>query len=65
MNTHKEFHLFKKGQNLKISGDANTFPEVFKIEGDTKKIMISLPKLKSICKLTVLSLICNCCRKRI
>lgn len=31
------FIYLKKGQNLKISGDANTFPEVFKIEGDAKK----------------------------
>jgi len=31
------FIYLKKGQDLKISGDANTFPEVFKIEGDAKK----------------------------
>ncbi len=31
------FIYLKKGQNLKISGDATTFPEVYKIEGDAKK----------------------------
>lgn len=30
------FIYLKKGQNLKISGDAMTFPEVYKIEGDAK-----------------------------
>ncbi|WP_028123442.1 TlpA family protein disulfide reductase [Epilithonimonas tenax] len=31
------FIYLKKGQTLKISGDAATFPEVYKIEGDAKK----------------------------
>lgn len=31
------FIYLKKGQTLNISGDAATFPEVFKIEGDAKK----------------------------
>lgn len=31
------FVYLKKGQTLNISGDAATFPEVFKIEGDAKK----------------------------
>ena len=31
------FVYLKKGQTLKISGDAATFPEVYKIEGDAKK----------------------------
>lgn len=31
------FIYLKKGQTLKISGEAGTFPEVFKIEGDAKK----------------------------
>lgn len=31
------FIYLKKGQTLNISGDAATFPEVYKIEGDAKK----------------------------
>ncbi|WP_312825953.1 thioredoxin-like domain-containing protein [Epilithonimonas sp.] len=31
------FIYLKKGQTLNISGDATTFPEVYKIEGDAKK----------------------------
>lgn len=31
------FIYLKKGQTLNISGDAGSFPEVFKIEGDAKK----------------------------
>ncbi|WP_333853349.1 TlpA family protein disulfide reductase [Epilithonimonas sp.] len=31
------FIYLKKGQTLKVSGDAVSFPEVFKIEGDAKK----------------------------
>lgn len=31
------FIYLKKGQDLKISGDAATFPEIYKIEGDAKK----------------------------
>lgn len=31
------FLFLKKGQTLNISGDATTFPEVYKIEGDAKK----------------------------
>ncbi|GGG55522.1 TlpA family protein disulfide reductase [Epilithonimonas arachidiradicis] len=31
------FIYLKKGQTLKVSGDAATFPEVYKIEGDAKK----------------------------
>ncbi|PZU81486.1 MAG: thioredoxin [Chryseobacterium sp.] len=31
------FIYLKKGQDLKISGEATTFPEVYKIEGDAKK----------------------------
>ena len=31
------FIYLKKGQDLKIFGDAATFPEVYKIEGDAKK----------------------------